>query len=268
MSGTELAERAPSELSADELLAEQERLAGKLKGGIQADEIALPLIKLAQSLSAEVQAGKCKPGEYINSITGRVYGDELDFIVVDRFKGRFFSPEDSSKGYAARGDVAPDNWPKEYAGKRFDELPDAEEVYKERANAGQIEWGSGPPISTTANYIGFVKGETDVPVRVSLMRTHMPAATTINTLIKLQPAAWDTYVKLGVEEHVNKKGQKSPKVIASEGGPTTEDEKLAAIRLALELERVKNVVLLGDEADAAGGQATKPKAAQGAIPVE
>lgn len=268
MTGTELAERAPADLSAEELLAEQERLAGKLKGGIQADEIALPLVKLAQSLSAEVQAGKCKPGEYVNSITGRVYGDELELIVVDRFKGRFFSPEDSNKGFTARGEVAPDNWPKEYAGKRFDELPDAEEVYKERANAGQIEWGTGPPISTTANYVGFVKGETDVPVRVSLMRTNMPAATTINTLIKLAPAAWDTYVKLGVAEHVNKKGQKSPKVVASEGEPTSSDEKLAAIRLALELERVKSVVLLGDEADAEGGQVAKPEAAKGAIPVE
>ncbi len=268
MSGSELATRAPADLSAEELLAEQDRLAGRLKSDIGSDEIALPLIKLAQALSNEVKAGKCKPGEYINSVTGRVYGDSFELIVVDRFKGRFFSPDDSSKGYAARGDVAPDNWPKEYAGKRFDELPDAEELFKQRANDGQIEWGKGPPISTTANYIGFVKGEVDVPVRLSLMRTNMPAATTINTLIKLSPAAWDNYVKLGVDEHVNKKGQKSPKVVASEGEPTTEDEKLAAIRLALELERVQNVVLLGDEADAAGGQVAKPTAAKGAMEVE
>lgn len=252
----------------EKLQSESDRLAGKMKSGIKSDEIALPLIKLAQGLSKEVQAGKAKAGEYVNSVTGAVYGGELELVIVDRFKGRFFSTKGSSKAWVANGDVAPDHWPDEYAGQPFVDLADAEEQFKEAVNRGDREWGSGPPISTTENYIGFVRGEYDVPVRVSLMRTSRPAAVTINTLIKLQRAPWDAFVKLGTEDNINAEGQKSHKVTASEGEATPDEAKLAAIKLAVDLERVKNVVLVGDDADAAGGQTVKPSKAKGAMAVD
>ena len=263
---TEVVETTASQ-ELEQLQSEADRIAEKFRGGISADEIALPLIKLTQGLSKEVEQGKAPPGHFVNSVTGRDYGDTLELVIVDRFKGRFFSKKGSPRAWVARGEVAPDNWPDEYKGQRFVDLADAEEQFKEAVNRGEREWESGPPISTTENYIGFVRGETEVPVRLSLMRTSRPAATTINTLLKLQRAPWDAFVKLAVDENTNAQGQKSHKVIAAEGEATDEATKVAAVKLAVDLERVKDVVLLGDEADAAGG-ASKPAAARGAMSTE
>ena len=250
------------------LQSEAAELAQGFKDDISPDEIALPLIKLAQALTDEVQQGKAKAGEFINSITGKSYGNELEFVVVDRFKGYFFSKKGSPKGWAARADqdVVPDSWPEEYAGKRFSDLDDIEPNFKALVNAGAREWESGPPISSTHNYIGFVKGEPQVPVRVSLMRTSAPAAISINTLLKLQQAQWDCYIKLGVEENVNSSGQKSHKVTASEGEPTDDAAKVEAIRMAVAIKNAKSVALVGDEE--ADAQVVTPEAGKGAIDLD
>ena len=264
--GTEIAEAPDASAELAALEGDAARLADKVRGDIGADEIALPLIKLTQALSKEVKDRKAEAGQFVNSVTGRNYGDSFDFVVSGRFKGRFLSEEDSGRVFvAADTDVVPDNWPEKYRGQRFSELIDAEEQYREAVNDGEIPWGSGPPISTTHNFVGYIAGETNVPIRISLMRSSAPAATVINTLLKLFAQPWSNTVKLTAKADKDSKGRDYFRWEVSEGEATSDADKVAAIKLATELEQAK-VRLVGDEAE--DSNAEKPAKAKGAMSVD
>jgi multidrug efflux pump subunit AcrA (membrane-fusion protein) len=265
MTGTEIAPATKAALEAAE--AQAAELAADINADIDANEIALPLIKLAAPLTKEVKAGNAQPGQLINSITGYVYGDSVELVIAGRQRGRFYSPEDSDRAFVALGDVAPDNWPDEYAGQAFADIPDAEEQYKAAANddTNPLEWGSGPPIATTHNFIGFVRGQTNVPVRLSLMKSSAPAARTVNTLIRILNQPWDAYVVFQATEAAGRKGSYH-KFTARQGEATSAEDRLAAIELAQQL-RDAQVTLVGDEPDD-GGKPAKPKAAAGAMDID
>src|SRR5687767_4311614 len=102
-----------------ELEAREEALVGQIKSKFDRDDLILPQVRLAQGLSKAVQEGDAKAGEFVNTLTGENYGTGFGLVIVDYFKGRFYSPKGDDRSYVAIGDVAPDSWPEEYRGKHF-----------------------------------------------------------------------------------------------------------------------------------------------------
>lgn len=248
-----------------ELSAEEQALVAGIKGKIDRDDLILPQVRLTAALSKSVQEGDAKPGEFVNTLTGENYGDEFDMVIVDYFKGRFLVTKDNDTFVAMDG-VAPENWPEEYAGKPFADLPDAEEQWAVLANAPGGEWGEGPPISTTYNYVGFVVGEdaTQIPIRLSLKRTSKPTARKINTLIDMSRAPWDKTFHIDAKS-AETKGNRYHVVDCAVGRPTTPEERSAAVSLAQQMQQA-TITLHGDEPEA---PAEKPgEAREGALGID
>ncbi len=240
----DLATTTPGELTP---AAEAELVQGAL-ASIQGERVQLPLLKLTQQLSAEVTSGEAKSGEFVNTLTDANYGDETAIIIASTAKGRFYAPEDSDAVYVAQDtDVVPPNWPEEMVGQRFDSLPEAEETYKERVNAGEIEWGRGPAIRTTYNYVGFVPDDPDVPVRLSLQRSSKPAADKINTILRFALAApWSSAITLKAAEQRDRQDRPYFVVRASKGRTATPEERQNAITLYQQVS-ARGVEASGDE---------------------
>lgn len=217
-------------------------------GTIDADDLLVPMLKLGQGLSREVSEGDARAGQFINSLTGEAKDGPVELVLVSYKRGRFFSPEGSSEAHISFDDVAPDNWPAEYAGQHFADLPDAEEQYSALANSGQIEWGSGPPIRTTYNYVGFETGDPDLPVRISLQRTSKQAAKKLNTLLRAAPQPWAFTFELSSVAKDNAKG-KFYVVTVKRGRKTNEDEQARAVDLARSIQAV-DVRYHGDDVEA------------------
>ena len=214
--------------------AEELALASKVRGKVDTASLKVPLVKLAQALTNEVQAKRAEAGTFINSVTGESYGDSFEFIIADTFQGRFARIK--GEGYNAQGPVVPDNWPPQYAGQAFADLDDAEENFKAAVNAGKQEFGHGPPISTTHNYVGLIVGDDFeeraaenrlLPVRVSLMRKNAKAAQTIDYLLLTWPAPWARLVKLTAVGDKNDEGAFFV-AQASEGETATTAQRSAA----------------------------------------
>lgn len=227
----------------DERAAE---LARKATGNIDRRDLVLPMVSLTQQLSRAVTEGDAQAGVFLNGLTGEDLGDELDIIVVKQFYGRFYSDEDNNS-FSAVSEIVPPHWPEQWAGQRFDELAEAEEQYRERVNREEIEWGKGPQISTTHNYIAFKPGE-NLPFRLSLMRTNVPAARKINTMIDFAAAPWDHVIRLDAERRENA-GRPFFVVKATQGRQTDAEERQAAIRLADLIDR-SEVTFAGEEVQA------------------
>lgn len=240
---------------------EEELVAGAL-AGIDSEDLALPVLKVTQQLSGEVTRGDAESGQFVNSITGDVYGDSVDFVVVHYFKGRFYAPEDEERVYVAQGEIAPSNWPDGLAGKRFADLPLAEEQWKARSNDpdDDQEWGSGPPIQTTRNFIGFVTEDPDTPVRLSLKGSSTPAAKKIETIMRFGGAPWRQTIKLTTDSRENKRKQPYFVVVARKGEPTDAPTREKALELA-QIAQEAEFKLVGDEADEGKGakRSEKPK---------
>lgn len=251
----------PGELA--ELSADEQALVDSVKGRIDRSELVLPAIKLTHSLTREVQDGDVQAGLYINSLTKEVYGDDVPFVVCGIYKGRFYS--DDTGTYVARGDVAPSNWPEEYANQPFADIPDAEEQWKIQANNGG-EWGSGPPIATTHNFVGFVPGaDSDLPLRLSLMRSSQPAAGKLKTLVASLRAPWDRVFQLRVRKGLNKQQQPFYATDIASGDTISPEDRQKAVTLATEFanaERTGAISEQGDEPESKPGGA-KPKAKDG-----
>lgn len=219
------------------VLSEQEEqaLAEQIKGDIDTADIVVPMLKLAQGQSKEVQAGDAEVGDFVNSLTGENFGNRIEFIVADTFSGRFWR-DDDDRVHTAQGDTVP--WPDhDCYGKHFADCPDAEETFKEAVNNGEREWGRGPAISTTHNFVGFVVGEegSAVPVRLSLMRTNVPAAQKLKTFIsRLSRAPWDNVYVLTSEARTGR-GKPFVVVTAERGRVAEPVERNAAVQLALSM---------------------------------
>ena len=256
----------PGELA--ELSADEQALVEGITGKIDRSELVLPAIKLTHSLTREVQDGDVQAGLYINSLTKEVYGDDVPFVVCGFYKGRFFS--DDSGTYVARGDVAPSNWPEEYAGKAFADIPDAEEQWKIQANNGG-DWGSGPPIATTHNFVGFVPGaESDLPLRLSLMRSSKPAADKLKTLVVSLRAPWDRVFQLRVRKGLNKQQQPYYATDIAAGDTITPEDRQKAVSLAGDIRRAEQagtIQEVGDAPEAKPG-GSRPKEKEGALSVD
>jgi hypothetical protein len=240
-----------------EAVAVPSELAEFSRGELEQEELVLPMVQLTQQLSGAVTDGEVDSGHYYNALTGEDYGDAIALVVVHYYKGRFL--EQDGKTFVAHGPTAPSNWPEEYAGQEFTSIPDAEETFREDANNNVREWGSGPPIRTTYNYVGFRPEEPDVPIRLSLMRTSAPAAKKINTLLRFEAQNWDRVIDLKAEERSDKRGRQFFVHTIKRGRPTQSEERQKAIDFALAIQRAGGGTPVGDEAEATQ---TKPAPAQ------
>lgn len=241
-----------------ELSPDEAALVAAATADIDPASLTVPLLKIAQALSGEVSAGTAKPGDFVNALTSETFGREIQFVVSAFEKGRFLRSEEG-RGYATTGKVAPASWPEEYAGRVFTELDDAEERYSARANAGEIEWGRGPKISTTYNFIGYVIGS-EVPVRLSLMRTNTRAAEQLQTLIKLSRAPWDKTFVLRTEERETRNKAKFFTVTVEQNGATDAEQRSRSVELARSFASG-----LVEEAAPEDDAPAKPKAAKGGV---
>lgn len=244
---TEVAER---QAALDALRAQQE--------AEFADEpFQVPILKIGEALTKEVQDddNPAQAGDFINSLTGASLGREIEFISAYYQPGRFAADRATNKAYVAFGDLIPEAWEplvgESFVGTRFDEYPDAEEIYRARANDPNdpLEWGKGPLVSTTHNYTGLaVVPERDdldqiipdlfelQPVRLSLKRTNVSAHRTIAQLRKmsLRPPKefWSRVFVLKTERKQFTSGA-SHLVIPTLGRATNAREQEAAVELAM-----------------------------------
>jgi hypothetical protein len=257
----------PGDLAA--LSAEEQELVSGIKGRVEKADLVLPAIKLTHSLTREVEDGDASPGVYINSLTKKDYGDDVPFVVCGIYKGRFFSDERGT--FVARGDTAPDNWPEEYAGKPFADIPDAEEQWKIQANSEGGVWGQGPPISTTHNFVGFVVGDdSDLPLRLSLMRSSEPAAKRLKTLVVSLRAPWDRAFQLRVKRGLSKEQKPYYATDVAAGAPLSQEDRQKAVKLATEFRNAEQsgaIEETGDEPEAKPG-AAKPTKKDDALSVD
>lgn len=241
-----------------EQLEALESQAAQIGRNALADErIQVPLLTVVQGTTKKPPEG-ANLGDFVNSLTGSIYGDDIQFLVAEYHRGRFYAEKDdkgkrTGRTFAAGSEaIVPSYWPEEYAGKAFADLDDAEERYSERANAGEIEWDSGPPINTTYNYTGFVVfPEVDAdpfPVRLALQRAGTPAAKTLNTLLKAQPSHWHKTIHLKTER-VQSSRDEPYHVVRTEGyGEAPElPYRKAAVELALAAQQLGLKPIAEDE---------------------
>jgi hypothetical protein len=208
----------------------------------------VPILKVCQALTKEVREGDAEAGDFLNTLTAESYGTSVDFIVSLFQQGRSASLKDGRYRNAIDTDIIPDDpfWVdlvgQEFIGTRFDEHPDAEEQYKKSANSGAIEWGKGPPISTTYNYTGLVlpraiEGEDDEDpmfVRISFLRSTKDAHTKLRqvkkTVLRNKPF-WD--VVFSFSTAAKEFGRNSAYVVnVKKSRATTDVERALAIELA------------------------------------
>lgn len=268
-----MAEALAEKQGTDVAAYDEKALAAGAIAGIDQEDLVLPVIKITQQLSREVTDGNAESGHFINSVTGEDYGDSLDFVIVGYNKGRFLvhnRDEDDEKTYVASGPIAPDSWPPEYAGKAFADIPDAEEQWKARANDPEDphEWGRGPVIVTTHNYVGFSTSDPGMPARIGLSRTSAPAAKKINTLLKFsQRAPWASAVTIYLVGDA--KGGKPYYVAKAKQGPQSDADTVESAKaLAHQVQEAGAFALDGSEVEEADKAGTaKPKAPAGGVSV-
>lgn len=243
-----------------ELAAKEQALGEAALADLGEADLTLPMLKLTAGLTRSVIAGKHSPGVYVNSLTGADYGKTPELVVVYSFKGRFYSDRESGQSYSAAAvATAPNFWPDKYAGQRFDELPDAEETYRERVNAEEIDWGKGPPIRTTFNYVGFLTADPEIPVRLSLMRTSKKASDKLQAILRWAlKAPWHSVIELGVDQKSD--AQDNPYFVTTveQGRETSPEERAKAVQLHQNIAAAKDRLNLhGDEDEAAAASAEK-----------
>lgn len=225
-----------------ELLARQQEDEFEVGDGL----FTTPILKIAKALTREVQSGDAEAGEFVNTLTGVGIGESIEFVVAYYQRGRFAADRKTGRGFvaftanipAAWGDLVGDEW----VDTPFTEFPDAEERYKARVNSKEIEWGSGPLVSTTHNFTGLaiVPGlegddEDDLQmVRLSLKRTDMPSVRKIMSLKKgmmRNRPFWDRAFQFGVYKKDYDLGSTFLLTVKL-GRETTAEEKALAIELA------------------------------------
>lgn len=237
-----------------ELADLEAELTGQNQSEVDASDIQIPLLKIGQALTQEVQDGDAEAGEFINALTRQGLGDNVEFVVASYQKGRFYHG-DKKAGRRARKAYGSRNvpWAEDpFYGKPFTEHPDAEEQYSNRVNAGEIEWGSGPKISTTYDFTGHVisgleEDEVPIPVCLSLMRTNKRAATKWATILQavLRGKYWDSVFTLTTDRQQFASGP-AYVINVKQGRKTTGDERIRALQLA-QVVRAANYEIVGED---------------------
>lgn len=231
--------------------AELEALDASQAAEFGTDDFQVPILKVAQALTTEVQAGDAEEGEFINTGTGEVLGDNIQFIIAYYQRGRSARDQRTGDYYTTFSDTIPQAWSEhtkidpEWVGTPFSEFPDAEEQYKVRVNNGEIEWESGPLVSTTHNYTGLIVLEAEegsdeppelLPGRLTLKRSDMRGVKKIRQIKdwKLRNKRfWDAIFELSTKAKPNANGSTSYIVVPALGRETTQLERDVATDLAL-----------------------------------
>jgi hypothetical protein len=247
-----------------QITPEEQALAVAMQADLDGDtDLVVPILKICQSLTAEVVDGEAKAGDFINGLTQENFGNSIEFVVAAYQKGRFYSDKDTGRSFSTTDPIAPDSWPEEFAGRAFTSIDDAEERYREAVDAGKIEWGSGPSISTTHNFIGLV-GASPVPVRLSLMRTSAPAARKLKTMLRFSQAFWDNVFVLKTETKRSQRNEPFQSLVVKQGGKSTPEQRQAAVQVAL---AVKSNHVAEAPADAVEDKPAKPKKAADSLDI-
>lgn len=228
-------------------ISEQEAALGAaVQGQIDRTRLKLPALKVCNGLSRE--AGEIPLGHLYNGLTLDDLGESVEIVVASIYYGRFYSPKGGDKSYSARGEVAPLNWPDEYAGKRFTELPDAEEQWKADTNAGEHPWGSGPPIQTTTNFICALADDPESPLRLSMKSSDTPTAEKIVSLIATGRMPWDFRFQVSVESRPAPNGSSTYYGFeAKKAGKVTDEQRQGAVNLATAFLNATHVEELGED---------------------
>lgn len=228
--GKDLEATASTDVQTQEAIAAAEELAAEFKADLSQDEFIVPMLVVVQG-STKNPPADARTGDFINKLTGEVFGSEIEFVPAAYYKGRFMADREAGKSYAASSDVVPENWPEELVGQNFEDLPDAEEQYRLRVNNKEIPWGKGPKIQTTYNFVGFVRG-TNVPVRLSFKSTGKAAANKMKALLRVPRAPWDNAVNLRTHGTENATGDSYQEVIVERGAETEAEERMLAVQVA------------------------------------
>lgn len=238
-------------------------LAARVKGQVDRSKLQLPAIKVVNGLSKE--AGEGVPqGTLVNSLTGEQYGESVQLIISDFYYGRFYAPKGGGKAYTARGEIAPDNWPEEYAGKRFVELDEAEEQWKAAVNANEHPWGSGPPIQTTINFVVTLAENPGYPLRLSMKSSDTPTANKILQMIDMAPTPWAYVFTVSSEGRPTPNGSGTYYGFkAEQGGTATDEQRQAAVKIAQAFQQAvdggEDIEEVGDDDPDAKGQAKEQR---------
>lgn len=242
MSSTELATREEQEAA----------IAAQQESSIDQEDLLVPMLKVGQKLTKEVDAGNADEGEFINTLLGEGVGSSIGFIIVDHHKGRAAQDKKTKRYYVSDDfDVIPESWApfvgETFVGTPFAEHPDADETFRAQVNDPDHprEWGSGAPIKTTHIYTGYavVSAEEDSdeefelqPVRLAIKITNKDNKSTVSTINSLKQMKlrgkpfWDRLFDLST---VRKSygGGDAYAIEAKLGRTTTEDEREAAMGL-------------------------------------
>src|ERR1044072_3311414 len=190
MSSTELATRE----------AQEAAIAAQQEASIDNEDLLVPMLKVGQKLTKEVDAGNADEGEFINTLLGEGVGSSIGFIIVDHHKGRAAQDRKNNRYYVSDDfETIPETWNdfvgENFVGTPFSEHPDADEQFRAAVNAGEKEWGQGAPIKTTHIYTGYAvvsaeEGSEDEvelqPVRLSIKITNRDNKNTVSTINSLK----------------------------------------------------------------------------------
>lgn len=220
--------------------------------------LVLPLVTLQQGQSASVKAGDAEDGDYYNYLTGESLGSEFEFVIVDIYKGRLWTDDSVTpkRTYSAHKgqNVVPESWEGHPdKGKPWGEVEGTEEWLRREVNAGNREWGRGPEITTTYNFVGFDPNEPEFPFRLSLKRSSAPSAKRLISMVRTSKAPWFKVYKIGSSEFTTPDGT-AQSASVSRLRNTTDEERAVALDYHQQIKAVE-VVYKGDEFDEDGGSA-------------
>jgi hypothetical protein len=264
MSTTELATREEQEAA----------IARQQESSIDNEDLLVPMLKVGQKLTKEVDAGNAEEGEFINTLLGEGVGSKIGFIIVDHHKGRAAQDKKTKRYYVSDDfDTIPESWAPfvgdTFVGTPFAEHPDSDEVHRAEVNDpdNPREWGSGALIKTTHIYTGLavVSAEEDSdeefelqPVRLSIKITNKDNKATVSTINSLKKMKlrgkvfWDKVFDLSTSRK-SYGGGDAYAIEAKLGRLTTEEEREAAAELyfAVQTGRVSDNSVKAETAEAA-----------------
>lgn len=255
-SKTELEAKQAAEVGTALSVEELARLTEQQDAEFEGDSLQTPILKVCQSLTAEVKQGDADEGDFFNTLSGESLGNAIEMIIAYYRKGRTARDRTTGRYYVGPFDVIPPWWgdlhiddrttveDAGFVGLPFSEFPEAEEQFKARVNAKEHAWGKGPLVSTSYNYIGLVlieplegeEGDSQLqPVQLSLQRSNKGAADKIGTIKRAQLRQrpfWNNVFQMTTSERKFSGGD-SYVVNVKLGRETTPHEREEAALLAL-----------------------------------